>query len=86
MSARASASRPQSLRRHVVPAADHGAGASQPGFIGAAGDAEINQVREIVFVKQDLGRFDVAVHQADPVRGLQRFGHLLDDPHRPPRL
>jgi len=69
-----------------VPAADHGAGASQPGFIGAAGDAEINQVREIVFVKQDVGRFDVAVHQADPVRGLQRSGHLLDDPHRPPRL
>ena len=46
----------------------------------------LKQVREIVFVEQDVGRFGVAVHQADPVRGLQRFGHLLDDPHCPPRL
>ena len=37
-------------------------------------------------VEQNVGRFDVAVHQPDLVGGVQGFGHLLDDAHRPRRL
>ena len=49
-------------------------------FPGGAGDAEVDQVGEVVLSDQDVGGLDVAVHQPDPVRGVQRRGDLLDDP------
>ncbi len=67
------------LRGHVVPAADNAASAGQSGLVGTAGDPEIDQVGEVVLVEQDVGRLDVAVYQTDFVRGVKRFGYLLDD-------
>ena len=57
----------------------------QPGVFQRAGDAEIDEVGEVVLVEQDVGRFDVAVDQPDLVGGMQRLGDLLDDAHRPRR-
>ncbi len=68
-----------------MPAANNAAGAGQSGCVSAAGDAEVNQIREVVLVEQDVGRFHVTVHQSDLVRGVQRLGYLLDDAHRPLR-
>ena len=54
--------------------------------LGGAGDPEIDQVGEVVLVEQNVGGFDIAVQQADLVRGMQREGDLFDDAHRPRRL
>ena len=70
------------LGGHVGPGADGRAGAGQPGFPGGAGDAEVDEIGEVVFGDQDVGRLHIAVHQPDPVRGVQRRGDLLDDAHR----
>ncbi len=65
---------------HVGPGADHARGVRQRGLTGGAGDAEVDQIREVVLGHQDVGRFDVAVHQPDPVSGVQRGRDLVDDP------
>ena len=49
---------------HVGPGADGGSGVGQPGFAGGPGDAEVDQVGEVVLGDQDVRRLDVAVHQA----------------------
>ena len=41
-----------------------------PCLIGATRDAEVDQIGEIVLVNQDVGRFDVAMHQPHLVRGM----------------
>ena len=45
------------------------------------GEAEVDQVGEVVPGHQRVGRFDVAVHQSDRMGGLQCVGQLLDDMH-----
>ncbi len=47
------------------------------------GNAEVDQIGEVVFADQHVGRFDVAVHQSRHVCRVQRRSDLLDDPHRP---
>ena len=36
-------------------------------------------------IEQNVGRLDIAMHEPDVVRGVQRLGHLLEDAHRPLR-
>ena len=55
-------------------------------MLGGACDTEVDEVSEVVLGDQDVGRFDVAVDQADPVRRVQRQSDLLDDAHRSRRL
>ena len=71
--------RGESLRGHVGEGADRGARARQLRRTRSAGDAEIDQVGEVVFGHQNVRRFDVAVHEADAVGCVQRGGDLLDD-------
>ena len=56
------------------------------GVVGGARDAEVDEVREVVVVHQDVGRFDVAVHQPGLVGVVQRRRDLLDDRHRARRV
>ena len=65
--------------RHVGPGADHARFLRQRGLTGGAGDAEVDQVREVVLGDQDVGRLDVAVHQADLMCRMQRRSDLVDD-------
>ena len=72
----------ETLRRDVLERADRVARLRHPRFIDRAGNAEVNQIGEVVGVEQDVGRLDVTVDQADFVGGIQRAGDLLDDPDR----
>ena len=67
---------------HIGPGADDIAGSGHVRIPRGAGDAEVDQVGEVVFGDQDVGRFDVTMHQADPVGGPQRRGDLLNDVDR----
>lgn len=49
---------------------------------GGAGDAEVDEVGEVVRGDQDVLRFDVAVHDAGGVGGIERGGDLGDDGDR----
>jgi hypothetical protein len=60
--------RRESLRRHVAPAADHAA-ASQAGFIRGAGDAEIDQVGDVVAIEQDAFGCDAELPNQSRHRG-----------------
>ena len=73
------------LRRHVAQRADHPASRRQAGLARSARDPEIDQIRKVVVVEQDVGRLDVPMHQPDLVRGMYCLGHLLDNQHRPRR-
>jgi hypothetical protein len=42
-------------------------------LIHRTGDAEINQISEIVAIEQDLGGFDVAVEQTNLVGSMHSF-------------
>jgi hypothetical protein len=46
------------------------------------GDAEVDQVGEVVAGDQDVGGFDVAVRHPGGVGGIERRGDLGDDGHR----
>ena len=67
---------------HVFPGADRGAQLGEFFVGGGAGDPEVDQIGEVVAGHQDVGRFDVAVHDAGGVRGVQRRGDLGDDGDR----
>ena len=73
------------LRRHVTEGADHPAGRRQAGLAHRARDPEINQIRKVVVVEQNVGRLDIPMHQPDLVRGVHCLGYLFDDAHRPRR-
>src|SRR5262245_52490094 len=49
---------------HVGPGAQGGVGRCECGVGGGAGDAEVDEVGEVVVGQQDVGGFDVAVHQS----------------------
>lgn len=68
--------------RHVFPGADRGAQLGEFLVGGGAGDAEVDEVGEVVGGDQDVLRFDVAVHDAGGVRGIERGGDLGDDGDR----
>ena len=68
--------------RHVFPGAHRGAELGEFLVGGGAGDAEVDQVGEIIAGDQDVGRFDVAVHDPGGVRGVESRGDLGDDGHR----
>ena len=51
----------------------------------AVGDAEVDEVGEVVGGEQHVLRLDVAVHEAVGVRGVQRGGDLADDRRGPRR-
>ncbi len=48
-------------------------------------DAEVDDAHVAVLRQQDVGRLDVAVHDAARVRVVQRLGALVDDRRRPGR-
>ena len=70
----------------VRPGANDVAGVGQAGLIGGTGDAEVDQVGEVLIVQEHVGGFDVAVYQPDPVCRVQCRGDLLDDADRPRRV
>ncbi len=72
----------ESLWGHVGEGADRGAGAGQLRRSGRAGDAEIDEVGEVVLGHQDVRRFDVAVHEPDAVGGVEGGGDLFHDRYR----
>ncbi|VAZ61942.1 hypothetical protein LAUMK7_04387 [Mycobacterium kansasii] len=72
----------ETLGRHVFPGAHRGAQLGELFVGGGAGDAEVDQVGEVVAGDQDVLRFDVAVHHAGGVRGVEGGGDLGDDGHR----
>ena len=47
---------------------------------GDAGDAEVGQLRLVVFGEQDVRGFDVAVEHPTAMRGLEGSGHLDPEP------
>ena len=57
---------------HVGPGPDGRAGARQAGLPGGVRDPEIDQIRKVVVVEQNVGRLDIPMHQPDLVRGVQR--------------
>ena len=68
---------------HVGERADDRAGLGQLGGRDVVGDAEVDQVDEVAPGHQRVGWLDVAVHQPDGMRGVQRGGQLLNDVHGP---
>ena len=56
------------------------AGASQSGFLGGARNPKVDEVGEVGFGDQDVGRLDIAVDQPNLVGGMQRRSDLLNDP------
>ncbi len=68
------------LGTHVVGRADgHGrARERHPGFVDLH-DAEVRDVRLIVLVEQDVGRFEIAVDDAFGVGGVEAGGEARDD-------
>ena len=50
------------------------------------GEPEVGQVGVVALPEQDVGRLDVAVHQAGGVRGVERGADLPDDPRRARRV
>jgi hypothetical protein len=58
-------------------------GSSVVGVAGGAGDAEVDQVGEVVAGDQNVFRPDVAVQKAARVGGVQRRGDLTNNRHRP---
>src|SRR6185312_16579534 len=67
---------------HVFPGAHRRAELGEFLVGGGAGDAEVDQVGEVVAGDQDVGGFDVAVHHAGGVGGIQGRGDLADDGYR----
>jgi pSer/pThr/pTyr-binding forkhead associated (FHA) protein len=51
-----------------------------------AGQAEVGQVGVIALADQHVVRLDVAVHEPDRVRGVERIGHLLEQVERASRV
>ena len=72
----------ETLGGHVRPRADGRVLRRQPGVVGGAGDAEVDEVREVVGVHQDVGRFDVAMHQPGLMGAVQSPRDLVDERHR----
>src|SRR5882757_7151156 len=63
------------FRRHVAPAAHRGPRLGELVLVGGrGGDAEVDQVGEVVLGDQDVFRFDVAVDDRGAVRGIERGG------------
>ena len=72
----------KSLRRHVFPGAHRGTELGQFLVGGRAGDAEVDQVSEILAGDQDVGRLDVAVHHPRGMGGIESRGDLADESDR----
>ena len=71
------------FRTHVVGRADHSAGTHEAlAPAAAAGDAEVGQHRSAVVAQQDVVGRHVTVHDALPVRIVERLGDLPHDAQR----
>ena len=70
------------FRAHVVWRADRHAGARHPAADRRPGkrDAEVCHER-LAVTEQDVGRLDVAVHNAVAVRVIERPGYLAGNPY-----
>jgi hypothetical protein len=65
------------LGRHVAGGAHHGAGRLGVSRLGqSAGHAEVGHTDQALLVEKQVGRLDVAVHQAPAVRVGQALCHL----------
>ena len=67
------------LRREVLHRAHHLAGRGQRNLVGDPGDAEVGDLDPAIRRDQQVAGFDVAVHEARGVGGVQRVGGLRDD-------
>ncbi len=67
------------LGSEVVRRAEHLTGAGVPGAVDGAGDAEVGELDPALGREQDVGRLDVAVHDAGGVRGGQGQRSLSED-------
>ena len=65
------------FRRHVLRRPHHGACARQPGASPGPHQAKIHQRRLSAGAEHDIGRLDVAVHDAQVMRVIERLRHLL---------
>ena len=62
---------PEPLGGHVGPGADGRAFGGQLRIVRGAGDAEVDEVGKIVVRQQNVGGFDVTVHEAGLVGGVE---------------
>ena len=75
---------PRLLGREVPQGADDepGRGEAVGEVVEPLGDAEVGELGVAARVEEDVGRLDVAVHDAAGVGGAERRQHLGRDPHR----
>jgi hypothetical protein len=71
------------LRGHVGESADGTAGAGEFRVGSSISQPEINQVGEVVWRQQDVGGFDVTMHDLPGMSRIQSMGDLRDDRYCP---
>ena len=68
------------LRRHIVRRPQNGSTAGEVAGSAGFGDAEIRNAHRAVFIDHDVGRLDIAMHDAFGVGEIERGGGLAQDP------
>ena len=64
------------LGSEVAGGPDHGARASEIVAAGCLGDSEVGDLHPSVRLHEHVGGLDVAMHEPQPVRGVERARHL----------
>ena len=75
------------LGRHVLGARDDGPRTCQVAFrVGLLCEPEVAEVHVVAAREEDVGRLDIAMHQAAGVGGVERGADLVDDTRRSARF